>query len=1367
MILWETTREDFRFSLWIKAAVAIPLDAVEELTSRFANTLYGYFIGKRLAFPLVENYVRNTWAKFGLKRVMLDDGFFLFQFDTKEGMEKVIENGPWLIRLVPLILNVWTPNTILKKDEIKRRNEYARALVEVSSEKDLMESIVIAIPLGKERGHTLATIDIEYEWKPPLCSNCKIFDHTNDHCPKLLKAAVLVLEDKDGFVEVRRKKNKSKQPRQIDGIRMTKPIPKLHYRRVEKGESSNSQVKGDANVIKEKTSATGVTKSNGPNESTNASIPKGCIVSLKNSFSALEEEAEVDKVWGPKDKCQQIVSTINESDSEDVDEELVLEDMKGKNVTDINTKGASTPVEKVIFDNQLSVCAILESHVCDAKLEKLCSYGFCNWEWTSNGARCSKGSRTGLGWNRNEVDLSMISFDDQVIHSRLWMKADKKELFVSFIYAHNRYTHRRTLWSNLGVHKHYERHTPWCILGDFNAALFFDDMAAGSSTTNISMHHSSAVLKLPASAMVKPKPFKFTNILVHNNRFKKVVLEGWNTSKLRFKLDKVQCDMDSDPFNSELRDEDAVYVQAFNEDLLMEERFLRQKAKIDWLREGDANSAYFHKSVKSRVSRSRIDVVTKNDGVVFENERVADAFVKLDEETAHDMFRMVSDQEVKETMFSMGHDKSPGTDGFTAAFFKEAWDIVATYITQAIWEFFINGKLLKELNHTIIALISKVTSPTRVNDFRPISCCNVLFKCVSKIIANRIKESLKVLVSPNQSAFVPSRSIADNILFTQELMHNYHLDRGPARCAFKVDIQKAYDTVDWRFIKEVLIGFSFHDRMIGWIMECVSSTSFSISINGSLHGYFKGKRGLRQGDPLSPYLFTLIMEILTLMIKRRVRDSKDFTYHRYCSKLELVNLCFADDLFLFAYGDASSARVIMVPLDEFKNAAGLTPSLPKKGRLPVKYLGVPLVSSRLIYKDCKELIEKVQNRVNEWKNKSLSIAGRIGDGALVSIWYDRWCPHSPLADVITSGDIFREGFNHSTKWRNELGVVKKFSVHMVWSTIRPRSLKVNWYNAVLFSSCIPRHACNLWLIIRRSLKTQDNLRAWDHAGSVNMVCLLCESQPDSLESFAGLPNSGHSIYDILDDIIQFAKRKTLKSFIAKLVVAATAYFICQERNSRLFKNVRRTLPENLKDQQQRKNEKHEANIALKAFKECYLTFITVTPRVGNGHNTRFWYDSWVFDQPLRVRSVRDGVERHQWDDLNSVSSSVSLSASKDGWICDLNGDGVFRVKEVRTILDDIFLPSAADATRWVKYIPIKINVFAWHARLDRLPTRRLKDLGKDDRSAYFHLNDPFNTQKMVAASSSSDRHNYLYFSFQKTLKISNNAKMKNTRPTLL
>nr|GEX40572.1 hypothetical protein [Tanacetum cinerariifolium] len=191
-------------------------------------------------------------------------------------------------------------------------------------------------------------------------------------------------------------------------------------------------------------------------------------------------------------------------------------------------------------------------------------------------------------------------------------------------------------------------------------------------------------------------------------------------------------------------------------------------------------------------------------GTMYENERLADAFVShyemflgqegstsaihthdmfvnvLDNLMATDMIRDVCDVEIKDVMFSMGNDKSPGPDGYSTAFFKEAWDIVGSDVCNAAKEFFINGKLLKELNHTIIALIPKVHTPSHVNDYRPISCCNVLFKCISKIIANRIKGSLHFLINQNQSAFVLGRCISNNILLTHELMHNYHLDRGGA-----------------------------------------------------------------------------------------------------------------------------------------------------------------------------------------------------------------------------------------------------------------------------------------------------------------------------------------------------------------------------------------------------------------------------------------------------------------------------------------------------------------------------------------------------------------------------------------------------------
>ncbi|GJV08992.1 putative RNA-directed DNA polymerase, partial [Tanacetum coccineum] len=288
-------------------------------------------------------------------------------------------------------------------------------------------------------------------------------------------------------------------------------------------------------------------------------------------------------------------------------------------------------------------------------------------------------------------------------------------------------------------------------------------------------------------------------------------------------------------------------------------------------------------------------------------------------------------------MFDIGDDRAPGPDGYTSGFFKKGWDVMGADV---------------------------------------------------------------YVVSENQSAFVPGRRISNNILFTQELMHNYHRDRGPPRCAFKVDIQKAYDTVDWCFLKTILTCFGFHPKMIKWIMACVTSTSFSLSINGDIHGYFKGKQGLRQGNLLSPYLFTLVMEVLTLILKRRVQDSNVFRYHKHCEELKIINVCFADELFIFARGDVELAKVIMDSLEEFKRVSGLVPSIPKstaffcnvlnhvkleilnimpflEGKLPVKYLGVPLISSRLLNKDCKILVEKAKNRIEDWKNKSLSFAGRL------------------------------------------------------------------------------------------------------------------------------------------------------------------------------------------------------------------------------------------------------------------------------------------------------------------------------------------------------------------------------------------------------
>ncbi|KAL0293112.1 UNVERIFIED_CONTAM: Retrovirus-related Pol polyprotein from type-2 retrotransposable element R2DM [Sesamum angustifolium] len=227
----------------------------------------------------------------------------------------------------------------------------------------------------------------------------------------------------------------------------------------------------------------------------------------------------------------------------------------------------------------------------------------------------------------------------------------------------------------------------------------------------------------------------------------------------------------------------------------------------------------------------------------------------------------------------------------------------------------------------------------------------------------------------------------------------YNQARLPPRSTIKVDIQKAYDSVEWDFLFEVLKLFNFPARFIGWIEQCVTTVSFSISLNGSIYGYFPGARGLRQGDPMSPYLFVLVMEIWTTLLRHRVQNDPNFQFHWKCKEHRILSLCFADDVLLFCKAHIPSVQVIKDTLTEFANMSGLKVNASKshiiisksgqnekqqilnllgfqEGSLPVKYLGVPLTSSRLTLADCSPLIHKVDCRLSGWSHLNLSFAGR-------------------------------------------------------------------------------------------------------------------------------------------------------------------------------------------------------------------------------------------------------------------------------------------------------------------------------------------------------------------------------------------------------
>ena len=177
-----------------------------------------------------------------------------------------------------------------------------------------------------------------------------------------------------------------------------------------------------------------------------------------------------------------------------------------------------------------------------------------------------------------------------------------------------------------------------------------------------------------------------------------------------------------------------------------EECFLKQKAKVEWLSAGDANTRFFHKCVQSRNARNKISSILDAQGNQFEGDQVSTAFLThytnflgmdyqvedfdfgdlcantLNALSANHMVRSVTRDEVKKAMFSIGENKAPGPDGYTSAFFKHSWDVVGDQVTNAVLDFFENGQMLKQINHTIIALIPKKDSPNSVLDYRPISC---------------------------------------------------------------------------------------------------------------------------------------------------------------------------------------------------------------------------------------------------------------------------------------------------------------------------------------------------------------------------------------------------------------------------------------------------------------------------------------------------------------------------------------------------------------------------------------------------------------------------------------------------------------------
>ena len=386
----------------------------------------------------------------------------------------------------------------------------------------------------------------------------------------------------------------------------------------------------------------------------------------------------------------------------------------------------------------------------------------------------------------------------------------------------------------------------------------------------------------------------------------------------------------------------------FNECLKREEALWRQKSRISWLTTPDLNTRFFHVTTIVRRRRNHMSFLkneastwtqgTENIGKEFveyysqlfksKNPPLPDVIEDIlspvfSEDDNNQLCLVPSNEEIRDTLFSMGSLKSPGLDGLPPLFYKHYWSIVKKYVIGAVYNFFQSGRMLKQQNHTFIALIPKVEGASSIKQFRPISLCNVTYKIISKIIASRLKLLLPKVVSPWKGAFVPGRVIQDNSIIAHEVINAMKKSKSKHRfMALKMDMEKAYDRMEWSYLLKVMKCLGFNDKWIALVRECISTSSFSMMVNGSPHGMFFPSRGLRQDNSLSPFLFVLGSEVLSgILIKAEAGGKfKGFQLAQACPRIS--HLLFADDLIIFSRDLEEDAKAIKDCLDQYQLWSG-------------------------------------------------------------------------------------------------------------------------------------------------------------------------------------------------------------------------------------------------------------------------------------------------------------------------------------------------------------------------------------------------------------------------------------------------------------
>ena len=459
----------------------------------------------------------------------------------------------------------------------------------------------------------------------------------------------------------------------------------------------------------------------------------------------------------------------------------------------------------------------------------------------------------------------------------------------------------------------------------------------------------------------------------------------------------------------------------------LHESYWFARSRANEMKDGDKNTAYFHHKASQRKQRNLITKIQDDTGEWQTEEKevgrvihdyFSDMFsssmpsdfeaalagieARVDGTANEVLMAEPTGDEVRTALFQMHPNKAPGIDGMHALFYQKFWHIVGEDIIAFVKSWWNGERSIETLNKTCIVLIPKCAQPKQMGDFRPISLCNVLYKIISKMMANRLKLFLSGIISMHQSAFVPGRLITDNAMIAFEIFHGMKR-RGEGKAgtmAFKLDMSKAYDRVEWIFIEKCMGKMGFNAEWISKIMTCLSSVSYSYKLNGRVEGNIIPHRGLRQGDPLSPYLFLICAESFSSMLTKAAEDGLIHGARVCRNAPRISHLFFADDSILFTRATLQECSVVADILSTYERASGqkinfnksevsFSRSVETNRRNDIlslfgvrevekheKYLGLPTVIGRSKKMVFSVLKERVWKKLQGWKEKLLSRAGK-------------------------------------------------------------------------------------------------------------------------------------------------------------------------------------------------------------------------------------------------------------------------------------------------------------------------------------------------------------------------------------------------------